>query len=67
MKKDADLMTTAEAEESDSSLEQAHARLVAAINAQAPGSEASYLSRLVLLLLHELEFSDSALRLIDAA
>jgi hypothetical protein len=67
MKKDADAMTTVEVEGPNSALEQAHAQLVAAINAQAPGAEARYLSRLVLLLLNELKFSDSALKLIDAA
>lgn len=60
-------MTPAESEAPDTPLEQAHARLVAAINAQAPGTEASYLARLVLLLLNELHCSDSALKLIELA
>ena len=60
-------MTTAEVETSDSVVEQAHALLVAAINAQAAGAEARYLSRLVLLLLNELKFSDSAIKLIKTA
>jgi hypothetical protein len=60
-------MTTVEVETPDSVLEQAHALLVAAINAQAPGTEARYLSRLVLLLLNELKFSASAIKLIEAA
>jgi hypothetical protein len=51
----------------NSPLEEANALLVAAINAQAPGSEAHYLARLVLLLLQELRFSDSALKLIEVA
>ena len=59
-------MTTID-ETSDSALEQAHALLVTAINSQAPGAEARYLSRLVLLLLNELKFSDSAIKLIKAA
>ena len=59
--------TTTEGAGPDSALEQAHALLVAAINAQAPGAESRYLARLVLLLMNELKYSDSALKLIDAA
>ena len=51
----------------DSSLEQAYAALVAAINAQPAGGEARYLARLALLLLAQLQFSDAALRLIELA
>jgi hypothetical protein len=60
-------MTTLEVEAPDSPMEQAHALLVAAINAQAPGAEAHYLSRLVLLLLNELKFSAAAIKLIETA
>jgi hypothetical protein len=67
MNKDADAMKTVEVETPDSALEQAHGLLVTAINAQAPGAEARYLARLVLLLLNELKFSASALKLIEAA
>ena len=60
-------MVKAEITASHSALEEAHALLVAAINAQAPGDEACYLTRLVLLLLHELQFSEAALKLIEVA
>ena len=60
-------MTTVAAQAADAPLERAHAMLVAAINAQAPGAEARYLARLALLLLNELQFSDAALKLIAAA
>ncbi|HZO22170.1 MAG TPA: hypothetical protein VFB37_06655 [Steroidobacteraceae bacterium] len=51
----------------DSSLERAHALLVAAIDSQPPGTEALYLARLALLLLNELDCSERALGLIEAA
>ncbi len=51
----------------DTSLERAHAALVAAIDAQAPGTEAAYLARLALLLLQELGYSSRALQLIETA
>jgi hypothetical protein len=60
-------MNTTDDEEPDSPLERAHALLVAAINNQAPGTEARYLARLGLLLLNELGYSDSALKLIQLA
>jgi hypothetical protein len=59
-----DLIASANA---DSGLEQAYARLVAAINAQPAGGEARYLARFALLLLERLQFSDSALQLIEVA
>jgi hypothetical protein len=60
-------MTNAELEVGENALEKAHALLAAAIDAQAPGAEASYLARLVLLLMNELKYSESALKLIEAA
>jgi hypothetical protein len=60
-------MTDGAWEQPDTPLERAHARLVAAIDAQPPGSEALYLARLVLLLLDELRCSEAALALIEAA
>ena len=60
-------MHSAENDAPDTGLEHAHALLVTAINAQAPGTEARYLARLALLLLNELRFSDRALSLIEVA
>lgn len=60
-------MHSAENDAPDTGLEQAHALLVAAINAQAPGTEARYLARLAMLLLNELQFSQRALSLIETA
>lgn len=60
-------MTAQNGDMPDSPLERAHALLVSAINDQAPGTEARYLARLALLLLHELRFTDRALGLIEAA
>ena len=60
-------MTDGAFDQPDTALERAHARLVAAINAQPEGSEALYLARLVLLLLDELRCSEAALALIEAA
>lgn len=42
-------------------LEDAYSLVVAALNAQTPGTEAQYLARVVLLLLDELRYSESAL------
>ena len=60
-------MTQELSDEPDTPLELAHARLVAAINGQPPGSEADYLARLALLLLNELGCSERALALIESA
>jgi hypothetical protein len=60
-------MTKTELEESETPLEKTHALLATAIDAQPPGAEARYLARLVLLLMNELKYSESALKLIEVA
>jgi len=60
-------MSQPTADPADTALEKANAALVAAIDSQAPGSEAAYLARLALLLLQELQCSSRALELIEVA
>lgn len=60
-------MNPSQSDAPDTRLERAHALLVSAINNEPPGTEASYLARLALLLLNELQYSDQALSLIETA
>lgn len=61
-------MTQAEtAAARDTLLEEAYARLVAALNAQPPGAEAAYLARVVLILMNELQYSDAAFEALAGA
>lgn len=52
---------------SDTALDGAFQKLVAAIDGEPPGEEAAYLARLALLLLDHAHYASGALALIDVA